>query len=89
MPDYLRWYLSVPLVTDKILLKEGWQMQRAIKISTLSDIYIPIPPLQKQKLIVQICATGIKREKLYSELIEQEKLYMNAQIQKIIGGTAE
>ena len=89
MPDYLRWYLSVPLVTDKILLKEGWQMQRAIKISTLSDIYIPIPPLQKQRLIVQICTTGMKRESLYRELIEQEKLYMNAQIQKIIGGTVE
>ena len=64
-------------------------MQRAIKISTLSDIYIPIPPLQKQRLIVQICTTGMKRESLYRELIEQEKLYMNAQIQKIIGGTVE
>lgn len=89
LPAYLRWFLSLPEVTDRLLASEGIQIQRAIRISTLAELEIPVPPLQKQHLIAQINDIRIRREKLYSELVRQENLYTNIQIQRIVGGKEE
>ncbi|MDN4186775.1 MAG: hypothetical protein QY871_06880 [Dehalococcoides mccartyi] len=89
LPGYLRWYLSTPAISEKLLLQDGSQLQRAIKIGALSDVLIPIPPIEKQLLIIKICETVFLRERLYQELVQQENKYANGQIQKIIGGTAE
>ena len=89
LPGYLRWYLSSSAVSNKLLLAESSQIQRSIKIGALSSLTVPIPSLAKQQLIVQVCETGVRRENLYKELIEQEKIYMNGLLQKTIGGTAE
>jgi len=89
LPEYLRWYLSSTDVTNKLLLSDTSQLQRSIKISALATLQVPIPPLAKQRLIVQIHDTGIKREHLYKELMEQEKLYVNGLLQKTIGGMSK
>lgn len=89
LPGYLRWYLSSRTVSDKLLLTEDSCVQRSIKIGVLSVLQIPLPPIGKQKLIIQIYETGIRRENLYRELIKQEDIYMNGLLQKIIGGREE
>lgn len=86
---YLRWFLSLPEVTERLLQSESIQLQRAIRINTLAELEVPVLPIHKQQLIAQICDLGIRREKLYNELIKQEDLYMNTQMQRLIGGSWE
>jgi len=86
VPEYLRWYLSQEYVTENILAKEGWQSQRTIKISTIADLIIPVPEIEKQDLIVRINKMSLMRERLYKELVRQEKLLTNAMINNAIGG---
>lgn len=85
LPEYLRYCLSTPEVTDS-LLTEGWQSQRSIKVSAFSELEIPIPTLKEQKLIVDILDTHLQRKKLYMELIEAEDKLTSLEIKKIIGG---
>lgn len=86
LPEYLRYYLSAPEVSDLMLSIEGWRSQRTIKVSTFSDLEIPIPSIEKQQLIAKISAINSQRERLYKELIEEEKKLTTLKLQKYIGG---
>ena len=86
LPEYLRYYLSTPEVSDLMLSIEGWRSQRTIKVSTFADLEIPIPSIEKQKLIAKISAINSQRERLYKELIEEEKKLTTLKLQKYIGG---
>lgn len=86
LPEYLRYYLSAPEVSDLMLSIEGWRSQRTIKVSTFADLEIPIPSIKKQQLIAKISAINSQRERLYKELIEEEKKLTTLKLQKYIGG---
>ena len=86
LPEYLRYYLSAPEVSELMLSIEGWRSQRTIKVRTFADLEIPIPSIEKQKLIAKISAINSQRERLYKELIEEEKKLTTLKLQKYIGG---
>ena len=86
LPEYLRYYLSAPEVSELMLSIEGWRSQRTIKVSTFADLEIPIPSIEKQELIAKISAINSQRERLYKELIEEEKKLTTLKLQKYIGG---
>lgn len=89
LPEYLRYYLSQDSVIDKILVSDGVQGQRTIKISTIINLTIPLPTMDQQTTIVKIVDANIKRKKLYQELIKQEDAYISALIKKFIGGNSK
>ena len=86
LPEYLRYYLSAPEVSELMLSIEGWRSQRTIKIGTFADLEIPIPPIEKQKLIANMANTDLMRKRLYRELIEEQSKLTALEIQKYIGG---
>lgn len=85
-PEYLRYYLSAPEVSDLMLSIEGWRSQRTIKVRTFADLEIPIPPIKKQKIIAEMANTDLTRKRLYRELIEEQSKLTALEIQKHIGG---
>lgn len=86
LPKYLQYYLSTTKVSELMLTTEGWQSQRTIKVSTFADLKIPIPPIEKQRLIAEISATNLKRELLYKELVKEQSRLTALEIQRYIGG---
>lgn len=86
IPEYVRYYLSTDRVSKFIASVEGGTILHSIKINTLADLKIPIPPVEKQRLIVNIAETNLKTERLYRELIKQESRLATAKIQKFLGG---
>ena len=86
LPEYLRYYLSAPEVSDLMLSIEGWRSQRTIKVGTFGDLEIPIPPIEKQKIIAEMTDTDLIRKRLYRELIEEQSKLTTLEIQKYIGG---
>lgn len=86
LPNYLRYFLSQERITNKILLEEGWQTQRNIKISSISNLDIPLPSIEYQNKIVEITKLNVTRKQLYQELALQEDILVEFHINKIIGG---
>lgn len=86
LPDFLCYWLSTKEVMDTILLREGWQSQRTIRIAALAELEIPIPTPEKQKLISDIVNLQKKRQMLYQTLIEKENKFTTLKIQQAIGG---
>lgn len=86
LPEYLRYYLSTPEVSELMLSIEGWRSQRTIKVGTFAEIEIPIPPIEKQRIIANLAKTDLTRRRLYTELIEEQSKLTTLEIQKYIGG---
>ena len=86
MPSFLRWYLSQKCVLDFLQAAEHGTAQRTIKVKSLLDLEIELPPLQIQKQVSEVDTLSRKREVLYQELILQERLHTEYVIQCIVGG---
>ena len=86
IPSFLRWYLSQKCVLDLLQAAEHGTAQRTIKVKSLLDLEIELPPLQIQKQVSEVDTLSRKREVLYQELILQERLHTEYVIQCIVGG---
>lgn len=87
LPAYLRWYLSQKDIQERVLFEEGGTAQKTIKVSTIMDLLVNVPDMEKQRKAVQIDELGRTRERLYKELIQQERVYTENVIANIIGGS--
>lgn len=87
MPEYLRLCLTQKSVEERILSLESGTAQKTVKIKTVLDLEIPLQPLHIQQQAVQIDLLSRKRECMYRELIENERILTKHLIEKMIGGT--
>lgn len=86
LPQYLRYWLSTPEVSDSLQSLEGWQSQRTIKIGTFAELEVPVPTLKEQQIIANMVSTNFRREQLYRSLIDEQNRFTMLNIQRIIGG---
>src|SRR5699024_3057903 len=54
MPEYLRLWLAQKSIQDRVLDLESGTAQKAVKIKTILNLEISIPPLEVQKKAVMI-----------------------------------
>ena len=85
-PAYVRWYLAQKSIADALQAAEHGTSQRTIKVKSVMDLNIEVPPLSVQWQIAQIDMIGRQRARLYLELIAQEKLQTEMAINVIMGG---
>ena len=88
-PSYLRWYLSQGSILDALQAAEHGTAQRTIKVKSLLDLDLDLPPLQIQEQIAEIDTLSRRREALYRELIYQERLHAEYAIERIVGGNKQ
>ena len=86
MPEYLRLWLAQKSIQDRVLDLESGTAQKAVKIKTILNLDISIPPLEVQKKAVMIDTLSRRRECLYCELIEEERTLTENLLENIIGG---
>lgn len=86
MPEYLRLWLAQKSIQDRVLDLESGTAQKAVKIKTILNLDIFIPPLEVQKKAVMIDTLSRHRECLYRELIEEERTLTENLLENIIGG---
>lgn len=86
LPEYLCFYLSQNNVLSEMAAMDSGQATRGIKISTLSQIHVPIVPLDKQKTIVAMATLRKKINALYLELLDQYNIQTDAAIKRIVEG---
>ena len=86
LPQYLRYWLSTPEVSDLLQSLEGWQSQRTIKIGTFAELEVPAPTLKEQQIIADMVSLNFHQEQLYRKLIDEQNKFTMLNIQRIIGG---
>ena len=86
LPQYLRLCLSQKTLQERVAKIESGTAQRTVKIGTIMDLEIVVPELKTQYRVVEIDALSRRRERMYRNLIEQERLLTDNIIENIIGG---
>ena len=86
IPAYLRWYLSQKSVFDALQAAEHGTAQRTIKIKSILSLDIEVTPLDIQQQIGKIDILSRQREKLYQDLMVQERLQTEKVLASIMGG---
>lgn len=85
-PDYIYYYLSQKNILRFLSQQDIGTAARGIRLSTLSEVGVPMLPLDKQRLVASLAETHQKRKQLYLNLIEQYDLQSANMISNIIGG---
>lgn len=86
-PEFLRLALSQNEVQEYIRRIERGTAQRTVKLGTIMDLQIEVPSMETQKRAVEVDQLSRKRERMYKDLIDQERLLTEIAIRKIIGGS--
>lgn len=76
LPQYLQWFLNLP-TTQAILAKqaEGTSV-RMISKAALDALEVPVPPLARQKEIVEFANLAAEEERLSQELLKQRRRFI-------------
>ena len=86
LPEYLYLVMRNKDFSKQVQkLEEGFQL-RSIKTSSIAKIKINIPDIATQEKLINVSNLIIRKEKLMSELIIQEKLYNETILEKLIKG---
>ncbi len=86
LPGYLRLCLAQKDIQDRVQKLESGMAQRTVKIGTILDLQINIPDMETQRKVVTVDELSRKRERMYRELIKQERLLSETIIENIMGG---
>lgn len=85
LPTYLQLLLSRQDIYKEIFQRDNYS-QRAITISSLMKLELPIVPIEIQQKAVQLRELAEHRLQLYQNLMEQEQLLAETLIENMIGG---
>ena len=85
LPAYLQLLLSRKDIYKEIFQRDSYS-QRAITISSLMKLELPIAPIEIQQKAVQLRELTEHRLQLYQNLMEQEQLLTETLIENMIGG---
>ena len=86
LPEYLRLCLAQDELQEHIQKLERGTAQRTVKLRTVLDEIIDIPDMETQKKVIRMDVSTRNRERMYLDLIQQERLLTDSIIEKILGG---
>lgn len=84
MPAYLRLCLAQNEIQKRVQKMERGTAQRTVKLRTIMELQIAVPDLETQERAVKIDSLGRSRERMYLELIKQERLLTESMVEDII-----
>lgn len=87
MPEYLRLCLAQKEIQERVEMAESGTAQRTVKLKTIMDLQVSVPGLDVQRKAVQIDILSRERERMYQDLIAQQRLFTEKIIENIIGGS--
>ena len=87
LPEFLRLFLSQKEIQEHVDRIERGTAQRTVKLGTIMDLLIEVPDMETQRYAVEVDKLSRERERIYMDLINQERQLTEIAIRKIIGGT--
>ncbi len=86
LPEYIHLIMqNKDFINQVEKLEEGFQL-RSIKTSSIENVEITIPSIEKQEKLIKIAELMNKKEVLYNNLFEQQKLQNEIILNNLIKG---
>lgn len=86
LPQFVAWYLNTINVKMELERAQAGSRIPSTNQHTLKNIPIKLPPISKQKRLIEIFQLHQSEKKLYRRLIEEKERFIQGVIQKTIGG---
>lgn len=86
LPDYLNWYISQSDAQFFLTSRAGGTAQKMIGKETIEEMEIPLPPLEKQKYIIELAALMAKEKELLQTIAEKRGQYITAILTQVAKG---
>jgi hypothetical protein len=80
IPEYLRWFLNLPLTQEALAAAARGSYVRSLPISAVADMEIPVPPLPRQHAIASLHTLRLREKDLMARLAAQRALLVDHSI---------
>ncbi|MDA3885121.1 MAG: restriction endonuclease subunit S [Candidatus Delongbacteria bacterium] len=86
LPEYLNWYIGSSIAQSYFNSISEGTSQKMINKSALENLEINIPPLEKQKLIIELARLAVLESELLDQLMKNKNKYYNNILMNIVKG---
>jgi restriction endonuclease S subunit len=86
LPQYVAWYLNTMNVKKELERAQAGSRIPSTNQHTIRNISIVLPPISKQKVLIELYQLHQREKLLYKKLIEEKELLFQGVTQKILGG---
>lgn len=86
LPQYLAWYLNTKNVKFELERSQFGTRIPSTNQHALKSIPIKVPPLSRQKALMELYMLHQKEKRLYQQLIEEKEKLFQGIAQQLIGG---
>lgn len=80
IPEYLRWFLNLPLTQEALAAAARGSYVRSLPVSAVADVEIPVPPLPRQHAIAVLHTLRLREKALMARLAVQRALLVDHSI---------
>jgi hypothetical protein len=86
LPEYLNWYISQRDAQVFLTSRAGGTKQKMIGKQDIEELEIPLPGLEKQKIIVETALLAAREQAILKALAEKRAQYISAKLMQFIAG---
>lgn len=87
LPQYLTWYLNSMTVKNELERSQAGSRIPSTNQNAIRNIPIILPPILKQKVLIELNRLHQKEKMLYKKLLEEKELLFQGITQQILGGS--
>jgi restriction endonuclease S subunit len=86
LPEYLNWYISQSDAQMFLTSRAGGTAQKMIGKETIEEMEIPLPPLEKQKNIIELASLIAKEKELLQTIAEKRGQCITSILMQVVKG---
>lgn len=86
LPEYLNWYISQRDAQVFLTSRAGGTNQKMIGKQDIEELEIPLPSVEKQKIIVETALLAAREQAILKTLAEKRAQYISAKLRSFIAG---
>jgi restriction endonuclease S subunit len=83
LPEYLIWWINQPKPQAYLASHAEGTAQKKISVQVLKELYVEVPPVEKQKQIVELANLAREEQKLLCELANKRTKVMEGILMQI------
>jgi len=80
LPDYLAWFLNLPATQSRLGAMRAGSSVPFVRLNELRELEVPVPDLELQKRIVEICKLILQEEELLTRIQTQRRTLVDAML---------
>ncbi len=84
LPEYVNWYLNLPSSIVKLQLNAVGSSMPSITKQMIEEFEVEVPPIDRQRVIVELARLQSKEQQLYSQIAAKQKQLIDNKLKAII-----